>query len=87
MSPNSKSSEALAAARVVLVARDTGGLGTAVSLAFLRDGANGIVTCRKQAELATLKNLAGAAISGKVGRRIPQFEMGILGVRSNLRHQ
>jgi len=43
---------------VVLVAGGTGGLGRAVSLAFLEEGARVVVTYRKQEELDTLKNLA-----------------------------
>lgn len=58
MSPNSNSSEAL---KVVLVAGGTGGLGAAVSLAFLRHGANVIVTYQKPAEFAALKNSASEA--------------------------
>src|ERR1700675_2431211 len=46
------------AARVVLVAGGTGGLGRAVSLAFLEEDARVAVTYRKQEELDTLKNLA-----------------------------
>jgi NAD(P)-dependent dehydrogenase (short-subunit alcohol dehydrogenase family) len=46
-------------ARVVLVAGGTGGLGRAVSLAFLADDARVVVTYRKQEELDTLKTLAG----------------------------
>jgi len=45
--------------RVVLVAGGTGGLGRAVSLAFLEDNARVVVTYRKQEELDALKTLAG----------------------------
>ena len=55
MSPNNNSSEAL---QVVLVAGGTGGLGAAVSLAFLRRGSHVIVTYQKQAELATLEEFS-----------------------------
>src|SRR5271170_5478654 len=44
--------------RVVLVAGGTGGLGRAVSLAFLKEGTRVVVTYRKQEELDALKNLA-----------------------------
>ena len=47
-----------ATARVVLVAGGTGGLGRAVSLAFLEEDARVVVTYRKQEELDILKNLA-----------------------------
>jgi NAD(P)-dependent dehydrogenase (short-subunit alcohol dehydrogenase family) len=46
--------------QVVLVAGGTGGLGRAVSLAFLLQGANVVVTFRKQEELDNLKQAAGA---------------------------
>jgi len=46
-------------ARVVVVAGGTGGLGRAVSLAFLADNAHVVVTYRKQEELDSLKSLAG----------------------------
>jgi NAD(P)-dependent dehydrogenase (short-subunit alcohol dehydrogenase family) len=46
------------AERVVVVAGGTGGLGRAVSLAFLEDGARVGVTYRKQDEFDTLKKLA-----------------------------
>jgi NAD(P)-dependent dehydrogenase (short-subunit alcohol dehydrogenase family) len=48
------------AAKIVLVAGGTGGLGRAVTLAFLRDGATVVVTYRKAEELAALKAAAGA---------------------------
>ena len=46
------------AGNVVLVAGGTGGLGRAVSLAFLQEGAHVIVTYRKQEELASLQTIA-----------------------------
>lgn len=49
--------------KVVLVAGGTGGLGRAVSLAFLAEGANTIVTYRAGAEFAALREAAG----GKAG--------------------
>jgi NAD(P)-dependent dehydrogenase (short-subunit alcohol dehydrogenase family) len=45
--------------KVVLVAGGTGGLGRAVSLAFLEEGARVVVTYRKKEELDALKNTAG----------------------------
>jgi NAD(P)-dependent dehydrogenase (short-subunit alcohol dehydrogenase family) len=46
--------------KVVLVAGGTGGLGRAVALAFLDEGATVAVTFRRQEELDVLKKLAGA---------------------------
>ena len=46
--------------KVVLVAGGTGGLGKAVSLAFLAEGAKTIVTYRTDAEFAALCDAAGA---------------------------
>jgi NAD(P)-dependent dehydrogenase (short-subunit alcohol dehydrogenase family) len=46
--------------KVVLVAGGTGGLGRAVSLAFLAEGAKTIVTYRAEAEFAALRESAGA---------------------------
>jgi NAD(P)-dependent dehydrogenase (short-subunit alcohol dehydrogenase family) len=51
------------AEKVVLVAGGTGGLGRAVSLAFLKEGAKVAVTNRKQEELDALKTAAGADTS------------------------
>ena len=47
--------------KVVLVAGGTGGLGRSVSLAFLAEGAKTIVSYRKDAELAALREAAGRA--------------------------
>lgn len=55
--------------RLVLVAGGTGGLGKAVSLAFLKEGARVIVTYRKEEEYAALRSAAGAnagALEGHV---------------------
>jgi NAD(P)-dependent dehydrogenase (short-subunit alcohol dehydrogenase family) len=47
--------------KVVLVAGGTGGLGRAVSLAFLEEGATVVVTFRKKEELDALKIAAGVS--------------------------
>src|SRR5258708_22282286 len=57
------------AGKIVLVAGGTGGLGNAVSLAFLEEGANVVVTYRKEAEFAALTSAAAAnagALEGHV---------------------
>ena len=46
------------AGKVVLVAGGTGGLGRAVSIAFLQEGATVVVTYRKEEEFVALKNAA-----------------------------
>src|ERR1700704_3712958 len=46
--------------KLVLVAGGTGGLGRAVSLEFLEEGAKVVATYRKQEEFDALKNAAGA---------------------------
>jgi len=56
--------------KVVIVAGGTGGLGRAVSLAFLEQNAKLIVTCRKQEELEALKSAAGANVSFLEGLRL-----------------
>ena len=47
--------------KVALVAGGTGGLGGAVSLAFLEEDANVVVTYRKHEEFDALKSAAGAS--------------------------
>jgi NAD(P)-dependent dehydrogenase (short-subunit alcohol dehydrogenase family) len=56
--------------KIALVAGGTGGLGRAVSLAFLREGAEVIVTYRNDREFADLKSVAGADVSRLAGRTI-----------------
>lgn len=58
------------AGKVVVVAGGTGGLGRAVTLAFLEQGATTIVTYRNAAELDSLKTTAGAAASRLTGDRV-----------------
>src|SRR5256885_1072566 len=53
--------------KVALVAGGTGGLGGAVSLAFLEEDAKGVVTYRKQEEFDATKSAAGASGS-RLGR-------------------
>jgi NAD(P)-dependent dehydrogenase (short-subunit alcohol dehydrogenase family) len=55
---------------IALVAGGTGGLGRAVSLAFLNAGADVIVTYRKDQELAELKSMAGQNASRLRGRPV-----------------
>jgi NAD(P)-dependent dehydrogenase (short-subunit alcohol dehydrogenase family) len=56
--------------QVVLVAGGTGGLGRAVSLAYLEEGAKAVVTFRKQEEFDALKSAARANGSSLEGHRI-----------------
>jgi NAD(P)-dependent dehydrogenase (short-subunit alcohol dehydrogenase family) len=61
---------------VVLVAGGTGGLGRAVSLAFLNEGAQVIVTYVIDQQFADLKSVAGANASKLVGRKIDVTDEG-----------
>jgi len=56
--------------RKILVAGGTGGLGRAVSLAFLEEGATVIVTYRGQAEFDALKSSAGANAAELEGQNV-----------------
>jgi len=58
---NGASKETLKTKKVVVVAGGTGGLGRAVSLAFLKEDAYVVVTYRKKEELDALKNLGGGS--------------------------
>jgi len=62
--------------KVALVAGGTGGLGRAVSLAFLNAGAELIVTYRKDEEFGDLKSVAGANASRLVGRHVDVSDEG-----------
>ena len=53
--------------KVALIAGGTGGLGRAVSRAFVAEGARVIVTYRKKQEFDDLKKIAGADLSNLVG--------------------
>jgi NAD(P)-dependent dehydrogenase (short-subunit alcohol dehydrogenase family) len=56
--------------RVVVVSGGTGGLGRAVSLAFLEEGARVIASFRRAEEFRTLKDLAGPGASSLEGREV-----------------
>jgi NAD(P)-dependent dehydrogenase (short-subunit alcohol dehydrogenase family) len=53
--------------RTVLVAGGTGGLGNAIGLAFLEEGARVVVTYRREEEYAALKKAAGAKAAALEG--------------------
>jgi len=56
--------------QLALVAGGTGGLGRAVSLAFLEEGAKVVVTYRDQKEWDELKAISAASISSLAGHRV-----------------
>jgi NAD(P)-dependent dehydrogenase (short-subunit alcohol dehydrogenase family) len=56
--------------KIALIAGGTGGLGRAVSLAFLGQGAKVIVTYRRDQEFSALKNVAGENASALAGRKV-----------------
>lgn len=56
--------------KVALIAGGTGGLGRAVSLAFLEEGAKVVVTYRKQEEFDGLKQAAGASGASLRGKGV-----------------
>ena len=56
--------------KLVLVAGGTGGLGRAVSLAFLQEGASVVVTFRKEEEFDALKEAAGKEASLLTGHSV-----------------
>jgi NAD(P)-dependent dehydrogenase (short-subunit alcohol dehydrogenase family) len=56
--------------KITLIAGGTGGLGRAVSQVFLEQGANVIVTYRRDQEFGELKNIAGGDASHLVGHEL-----------------
>jgi NAD(P)-dependent dehydrogenase (short-subunit alcohol dehydrogenase family) len=56
--------------KIVLVAGGTGGLGRAVSLAFLNEGARVIVTWQDEREFAALQSAAGVNLPRLTGRQV-----------------
>src|SRR5258707_7976884 len=54
----------------VLVAGGTGGLGRAVSIAFLEEGAEVVVTYRNQKEWEDLKEIGDSNMSSLAGHRV-----------------
>jgi NAD(P)-dependent dehydrogenase (short-subunit alcohol dehydrogenase family) len=73
--------------KTVLVAGGTGGLGNAVSLAFLEEGATVVVTYRKEEEYAALREAAGVKATALEGspvdvtdeRATAEFITGVVG--------
>jgi len=56
--------------KLVVVTGGTGGLGRSVSMAFLAEGANVVVTYREQREWDDLKTIVGPNVSTVLGHRI-----------------
>ena len=65
--------------KVVLVAGGTGGLGRAVSLAFLAEGAKVVVTYRNQDEFAALQSAASPTGSELEGHRVDVTDEAVVG--------
>ena len=70
--------------KVVLVAGGTGGLGRAVSLAFLEQGARVIVTFRNEAELAQLPGVEGVRTNVTNAEEVAQLFEGIIAQHGRL---
>ncbi len=65
--------------KLALVAGGTGGLGRAVSLAFLQEGASVAVTFRKQEEFDGLQKSAGPQASSLIGYQVDVIDDGAVG--------
>jgi NAD(P)-dependent dehydrogenase (short-subunit alcohol dehydrogenase family) len=90
MKSNTTAEENAANRNVVLVAGGTGGLGRAVSLAFLAQGAHVVITYRKQQEFDELKLSAGGNESRLEGYNVDvtgEAEVGKLVEGIVLRHR
>lgn len=70
--------------KVVLVAGGTGGLGRAVSLAFLKEGARTVVTYRREDEYAELRKAAGQSASLLEGHGVDVTDETAVGQLVNL---
>jgi NAD(P)-dependent dehydrogenase (short-subunit alcohol dehydrogenase family) len=62
--------------KIVLIAGGAGGLGRAVTLAFLQEGARVVVTYRRQTEMDALIRLAGDAAANLSGRPVDLVQSG-----------
>lgn len=62
--------------KIVLIAGGAGGLGRAVTLAFLHEGARVVVTYRRQTELDALIRLAGDTAASLSGRQVDLIQSG-----------
>jgi NAD(P)-dependent dehydrogenase (short-subunit alcohol dehydrogenase family) len=69
--------------KVVLVAGGTGGLGRAVSLAFLKENATTVVTYRNEEEFVGLQRASGARTSSLAGYRVDVTDEGAVNTLVN----
>src|SRR6185437_10243039 len=69
--------ESTMAGKVILVADGTGGLGRAVSLAFVEAGARVIVTFRRPGDLDELKKAASAKLVAADGASLDGFNVDV----------